>query len=265
MIALWQTIAAYVQQHVLGALLALGAGSLALAKTLLPHYLTKRVDARFDSQLESHKSELQRVLEYDKFELQRKLTAGSLFMQKQHAAAGESYSAICWAHGEVGGLFGIQQSVVLDGCNRKDLINILNHYKIYEGKKAELIADWELDPKSGREAIQRYIFDTRTVRAQAKMVDAQNLMYLNAIYFSDATAQAFQAFVGVCNSWIMKSLYPPQRGDPYEPYSRPELNAALERVRLALRAELINPTSDIEQRRLPDTMAGAAGGESAHP
>jgi len=257
MITLWQAIATYVQQHVLGVLLALGGGSLALARILLPHYLTKRVDAQFDRQLELHKHELQRVLEQDKFDLRRKLTAGSLFMQKQHAAAAESYSAIRWAHGEISGLFGMQNSLLLEECDRKELLNILFHYKIPGGKSSDLLSEWELDPKTGLAAIRKEIFNTRGRRAEAKLDEARNLMYLNEIYFSDTTRVAFDAFVAVCREWLMKSASPPERGMPYKPYSRPELNGALESVRRAMRNELTNPTSELEPKQEPVAPAAS--------
>jgi len=237
----WTELLALADAHVLVLVtLLLGVAGVAF-RAWLPHYVTKRVDLQFDSQLESHKSELQRLLEYDKFELQRKLTAGSLYMQKQHAAVAESYSAIRWAHGEVAGLFGIQQTVILRDLNRNDLVNLLAHYKVHGGKQDELLATYDADAASGITAVETYLFSTRLSRARSKLLDAQNLMYLNEIYFSDVTDDAFKNFLRVCNEWCLKSEFPPERGMPYVPYSRAELNGALDRMKLAMRAELTDP------------------------
>jgi hypothetical protein len=221
------------------------AGAVILAVLLglrawIMHLVKERVNFQFAEQLESHKSELQRVLEQDKFDLQRRLTAGSLYMQRQHDAAARSYKLIRRAHGEVAGIFGAQRSFALAlDCSREDLIQLMAERNIYRGKQEQILAAWTESPEKGSNAFAKYMFDSRLPRAHRALTKARNQVYLNELYFSDETNSAFHAFVEACNMWFIRVEFPPERGMPFE--ERPDLDARLEALRLAMRAELTDP------------------------
>jgi hypothetical protein len=216
-------------------------GLISLTGLAIRQYVRRAVDHRFDLRLESHRAELQRIGEHERFELQRKLAASSLYLQKQHVAAAEIYSAVRVAHGFVSRLFGLQEGFTLEDCNEDDLRSLLKDMEVLKGKQDELLATWRIDKRRGIEAIEKHLFELRLPRAENKLQLARNLMYVNEIYFSDSTIEAFDKFVGVCLEWIARSKFPPERGERVKMVSRDELNGALERVQIALRAELSDP------------------------
>lgn len=238
----WQALSGYVQAHVLAALLATGGAIFGLARLLLPHYLTKRVDARFDRQLESHKSELQRILEQDKFDLQRKLTAGSLYIQRQHDAAAKAYTAIRWAHGEIARLMGVEESRIQRDASRDDISELLDRYNTYGGKKAALLDSLDADREQGMIDIEAHIATLRAPRARAAMLKARNLVLENEIYFSEPTLKSFRAFNDLCASWCANvEMATADTVFPYDSAAADALNAALSAVKHAMRAELADP------------------------
>jgi len=220
------------------ALMTIGGG-----RWLLQQVVKNAVDHRFALRIESHKSDLQRLAEQERFALQRKLAATGLYLEKQHSAAAEIYRAVRVAHGAIANLFGAQRSLILDDCNREDVATLLEQFDVLQGKRAELLELWEADRAKAAEAIKKHLFDLRLPRAENKLQEARNLMYLNEIYFADATIEAFDAFVAKCNEWIARSAFPPERGEKVKMVSRDELNASLERVQSTLRAELSDPAS----------------------
>lgn len=229
-----------------------GPGLVAIIAWLLRLYVKKTVDHQFALRIESHKSELQMMVEQERFALQRKLAATGLYLEKQHAGAAEIYRAVRVAHGAVAGLFGAQASWNFDNCNQQDLERILEKFDVLEGKKEELITTWESDRAEGVDAIKQYLFSLRIPRAESKLQEARNLMYLNEIYFSDATIRAFDAFVRKCLEWIMRATFPPEPGERIKMVSRAELNASLETVQSTLGSELSDPPAiQIPAARLP--------------
>lgn len=212
-----------------------------LIRTVVTRYVKKAVDHRFEARLETHKHNLQLAGEEVRFDLQRRLTGSALYLEKQHAAAAELYSAIRIAHGYVSRLFGLRHGLSLDDCNEDDVREILEHHEVLQGKQQELISAWQRDPHKGAEAVQNHLIELDVPRAEAKLQEARNAIYLHEIYFSDNTIRAIDEFVGVCNEWILRRRNPPQRGQKVKPYSRDELNGALDSVQQALRAELVDP------------------------
>jgi hypothetical protein len=206
----------------------------------LQRWIHGAVDHRFALRVESHKHQLQLIIEEERFDLQRRLAGASLYLQKQHAAAAEIYSAVRVAHGSVSSLFGIQRGFDLDDFNEEDLREILTSSEVLKGKQDELLRQWQGNRIAGAKAIKQYLFELGLPRAERRLQEASNAMYLNEIYFSDETITALDAFVGECNLWISRRQFPPQRGERVEPVSHEKLNKTLEDVQTALRAELSN-------------------------
>lgn len=215
-----------------------GAAAAAAARVGAKRLIENAVDHRFAAKLESHKHDLQLIAEVERFRLQRELAGASLYLQRQHSAAAEIYAAIRVAHGAVSGLFGFQRGLSLDGCNETDVRELLSRVEITHGKQEELIAIWHRNNTEGAEAIAAHLRDLAVPRAENELQRARNLMYVNEIYFGDATIVAFDAFVAESNKWILRRAYPPERGQRVEPVSREALDAALATVQETLRAEL---------------------------
>jgi hypothetical protein len=218
----------------------LGGVGLVIRQSIL-HLVEKRVDLQFGKQLASHKSELEHVLESHKSDLQRRLAAEGLYMQRQHEGAARAYRAIRKAHGAVADLFGIHRPVTLrQDLNLADLQSVLDSYEIYGGKQEQILAAWRDSPAKGNKLFSDHMFNMRLPRAQRALTTARNLMYLNELYFSDATILAFEEFNDACIGWTLRVEFPPERGDRIE--ERPDLDEPLKVVRLAMRAELTDPS-----------------------
>jgi hypothetical protein len=207
----------------------------------LHRMIDSAVDHRFALRLESHKHQLQLIAEEERFDLQRRLAGASLYLQKQHAAVAEIYSAVRIAHGAVSKLFGLQRGFDLSDCNADDLREILSSAEVLKGKQDELLHAWREDRRAGAEAITLYLVDLTLPRAERKLQEAQNTMYLNELYLSDPAIRALDAFVAECDTWILRRQFPPQRGEPRESISRERLDQSLEQVQVTLRAALADP------------------------
>lgn len=214
---------------------------LGLGKFAIERAVKSAVDHRFATRLEDHKHDLEIASEAVRFDFQRRLAGSGLYLERQHTAAAGIYAAVRVAHGEVSRLFGAYRSMSLASCDQEDLQELFERFEILSGKRQELLAIWKGDRKKGEEAIHRHLFELGPARAEAKLEAAGNQMYLNEIYFSDQTIQAFDGFVAECNKWILRRQFPPQRGEKVKMVDRDDLNSALDRVQTALRAELIDP------------------------
>jgi hypothetical protein len=220
---------------------ALPFGGLAL-RTWVVRLIQAGVDSRFALNLESHKHELNRVLEQDKFDLQRRLAAGNLYMQKQHEAAAEAYDAIRRAHGDVSRLKATQDSHILADCNRADLIGLFEKFDVHGGKRDSLLAEFEADPAKGFASAERHLWSLRFPIAQEALRKARNRALVAELYFSAETRQAFQAFHAECSAWLIDFEMSRGQRDPDARERQEQLDSALEQVQLALRAELTDPT-----------------------
>jgi hypothetical protein len=220
-----------------------GAAAAASARVGAKRLIENTVDHRFAAKLERHKHDLQLLAEVERSRLQRELAGASLYLQRQHSAAAEIYAAIRVAHGAVSGLFGFQRGLSLEGCNETDVRELLSRFEVTHGKQEELIAIWRRDNTEGAEAIAAHLRDLAVPRAENELQRARNLMYVNEIYFGDATIEAYDAFVAESNKWILRRVYPPERGERVEPVSRETLDSSLARVQETLRAELSGTTA----------------------
>lgn len=241
------------------------AGLVSLGTLWVRTFVQRSVDHRFNLRIESHKAELERLVELEKYELQRRLTATSLYLQKQHSAAEVVYSSVRVAHGAVGALFGLYEGFNLGECNEEDLRTLLGQFEVLKGKQDELLGAWRENRQEGTKAIQDYLFKLRVPLAENKLQEARNLMYINEIYFSDASMGAFDAFVRECLEWIGRAKFPPHRGGIAKKLSRDKLNAALEEVQKAIRIELSEPPRQflLNNSKTAVSHAELAGGVAA--
>ena len=223
-------------------------------RLILERIMHSAVDERFSRRIEEHRHQLQLIAEESRYALQHRLAGVSLYLQKQHAAAAEIYAAVRIAHGAVSALFGSQRSLSIEDCNEEDLREVLANNEVMKGKQTELIELWRQDRIAGIDAIRRHFYELTVPRADARLLEARNTMYLNEIYFSDATLLAFDAFVGECLKWINLRYWPPQPGVKAERLSREDLDKSLEAVQEALRTELADP---VPLRRRAESVGSA--------
>jgi len=70
------------------------------------YFTKKNFDYHFEKKIEEYKNEMQNILEFNKFDLQRKIHDFSLFTTKMHETYQNVFSLFLIAEGDVGHLMG---------------------------------------------------------------------------------------------------------------------------------------------------------------
>lgn len=231
-----------------------------IARLAIKHTVRAAVDHQFAVRIEDHKHDLQRIAEQERFKLQRDLAGASLYLEKQHAAAGRIYQGVRIAHGFIIGLFSVPHTTYkLEDCNETDVRAMMQTCGFLEGKQEELLTNWRNDRSEGIAAIRAHMLELRIPLAEKEMGATRNTIYLNEIYLSDATIDELIRFVDIADEWIEVARLTRDPGVAFTPPSKERIDDAVISVRRAFRAELsASPsldTSGVRSEAIPRDLA----------
>ncbi|ACT00207.1 hypothetical protein [Paenibacillus sp. JDR-2] len=155
-------------------------------------YLTKvNVDHIFNKKLENHKSELQSLQEYNKFDLQRKMHDFSLYNSKKHAIYPNVYELFLNAQGRLNELRGGRRVPDYKNMSSIELRHTLK--EIYELDNVYLdpiIASWETEDREHQYVeLRKFIKRVEIVQARMSVTEARNQTLLQWLYFSENIAE----------------------------------------------------------------------------
>jgi hypothetical protein len=148
-------------------------------------------------------------------------------------------------------------STLWPDCNREDLIRLFETNNVHAGKRDALLAEFDDDPFKGIASAERYLWSLRYPRAQESLREAKNCILVAELYFSTETWHAFEKFHAECSSWLIDFEMSGGQADPDSHTRHEQLNAALEEVQRALRADLTDPTKVLGLSSVSATTASS--------
>lgn len=221
-----------------------GAGKIYVARQI-----NGGVDARFAKKLEDHKQALGILTEQAKFDLQRRLADFNLFATRKHEAAAKVWEAARIAHGYVTGLYGMQSEHTFEEFNRDDMTAHLSELGVPKGKQHDVLHDWPANRDSKVTALRPYLRMLRLQEAERKLREAQNVAYLNELYFPDEVIHALSAFYKELDTWLINRKYPVHDGSWTPDFKRSATD--LEKLHTVLREYVSSGTGTVAAAALP--------------
>ncbi len=187
----------------------------AVLKLIIPQWVSKAVDNKFNEKLETHKHELNKLTEEAKFNYQRLLSDFNLYSVKKHEHYIELYNVLIRAHGRVMCLASpLKQLSTYDFFDESDMREYLIEKGTPSGKTEELIIKWKKDRKAGTKEIQEHEAFIEEWNAE-RDVNILNNTYLGSqLYLSDDLNKLFEQLVSDLRSFFIncKREYKPIGG-----------------------------------------------------
>lgn len=150
-------------------------------------YLTrKNVDRIFNQKMENHKHELQTILEFNKFDLQRKMHDFNLFNTKKHEVYPKLYELILMAEGKLFSLQGFRQVPDYIRMNVEELERSLKlNYGFDDVDLKWILENWESDKENVFEELKKLLRRVEIGNARSAVYDAQNFYLLSRLYLTE--------------------------------------------------------------------------------
>ncbi len=107
-------------------------------------YLSKKyVDQKFNKKLETHKHELQTIMEFNKFDIQRKIQDFNLYTVKKHEVYLTLYRLFHEADGYARGMYGLRHVPDYKNHTSSEISKILDESEVGEERKKYFLERWE--------------------------------------------------------------------------------------------------------------------------
>jgi len=168
-------------------------------------YFTKRnFDHYFEKNLERHKSDLQNILELNKFDLQRKMHDFSLYTTKKHEIYPKLYQLFLLADGRLGELRGFQSKYDFKTLNAEQIIYILKtEYEIPEVSYQKYLTDWDARKESFIDDFIDFMRRVEFQRANRAIIEAKNNALLYDLYLSNEVSEKLLKLSGLLRSYLV--------------------------------------------------------------
>lgn len=152
--------------------------------------VNKFIDTRFNKRLETHKSELQLILETNKFDFQRKMSDFNLYTNKRHESYMNIYDMYLRADGAIRGLMGLRSLPDYSEYGREDLEKRLRSFNLLENVIIDFLQKWDVatnynDKTQLHREINDYIKKIEPKIAKNKLSEAKNYYLTRRIYLSE--------------------------------------------------------------------------------
>ncbi|WP_405130547.1 hypothetical protein MHB43_23765 [Paenibacillus sp. FSL H8-0317] len=151
------------------------------------YFSKKYVDQRFLEKLEQHKHELQGIMEYNKFDLQRKMQDFNLFTTKRHEAYTTLYKLFLEADGYAGSLMGYREVTDYKKYSYDEVSRLFDEYNIGDTDKNPILDNW--DKRHNDDSVisnLKYVMNRTHVNvAKDYQRKAQNEFYYSKLYLSE--------------------------------------------------------------------------------
>jgi hypothetical protein len=224
----------------LALLLAIAAPlTLLWLKTWIQARAQAGVKAAFDTKLESHRSELQQLVEANRFALERTMEEFSLFAAKKHEVYAGLYRRLRLAEGRLADLVtGVRITPTFLDFDKADLEEFLTEMKYSARKKREVLEAFDVSPENAVEAYEGHQPTVQRFKARKRLDSAISFFLLNELYLSPEAAELCQKLL-----LSMRELLYAMMGGASEPYIRERevlkrITAQLEELRGQMQSEV---------------------------
>ncbi|WP_091019924.1 hypothetical protein [Paenibacillus amylolyticus] len=157
------------------------------------YFSRKYVDQRFLEKLEHHKHELQGIMEFNKFDLQRKMQDFNLFTTKKHEAYTTLYKLFLEADGYAGSIMGYRQVTDYKKYSYDEVSRLFDEYNIGDIDKSPILDNW--DNRHSDDSVignLRYVMNRTLVNvAKDYQRKAQNEFYYSKLYLSEKVDEIY--------------------------------------------------------------------------
>ncbi|CAG7651724.1 hypothetical protein ACFQI7_27885 [Paenibacillus allorhizosphaerae] len=206
------------------------------------------IDNKFKERLETHKKELQLIVEANKFDYQRKIADFNLYTAKRHESYMDLYDKVLLADGYIRSLMGFQNRPDYREYGLEDLEKWLKSFNLLSNKIEEFKNKWTktegVDKTRERQELHReignYIRMVEVQVANLKLSEAKNYFLSKRLYFSDEVIVLTSAIIADLNNFSTRVEYLRAHQEPF--LDRQSLEQAiennLESVRKKIKAEL---------------------------
>jgi len=212
------------------------AGALWIGKIAVEKLVARGVDQRFDRRLEDHRHSLAMSAEHARFDLQRDLANFHLYTGKRYAAAESVYTKVRIAHGSVAGLFGVKETPTFQEYTKSEIDAYLVSRDLAEGMRLQILGTWDTDRNASLAVLNPYLRMLEVQSAHQDLIAAQNEIFLNELYMSEAAGKVLNELFAMLGDWVYIAKNPTH--GLQRKYTRAQLQAALTAVHQLLRAEL---------------------------
>jgi hypothetical protein len=160
--------------------------------------VNKFIDTQFNKRLETHKSELQLILETNKFDFQRKMSDFNLYTNKRHESYMNIYDMYLRADGEIRGLMGLRSLPDYREFGREDLEKRLRSFNLLENVINDFLQKWDVatshtDKTQLHREINDYIKKIEPKIAKNKLSEAKNYYLTRRIYLSEEVCNLLES------------------------------------------------------------------------
>jgi hypothetical protein len=149
------------------------------------YFAKKYVDQHFNEKLEDHKHELQQIVEFSKFDMQRKFQDFMLFTTKRHEAYVALYDLYLTAEGMSRRLMGLREVPDYIRFSAKELEHSLKTKGLPQVKIDYFVDSWDNDKEYKFDELKEYIKNFEVISAKDAATAASNKYLISRLYLSD--------------------------------------------------------------------------------
>lgn len=166
-------------------------------------YAKNIVGNHFKKKLEDHKSELQNITEFNKFDLQRKLSDFNLYTVKKHDIYVELFDLFMRADGHTGGLMGYRSVPDYKKYTAKQLEYSLEKLGFPAHDIEEFTTNWDEEKDYKFEKLKAYIQRYEISSARNIIIEAKNKFLLSRLYISTEVDEILSALSSTLNLYVL--------------------------------------------------------------
>ncbi|MFD0680368.1 MULTISPECIES: hypothetical protein [unclassified Paenibacillus] len=207
-------------------------------------YLNSFIDNRFKEKIESHKSELQLLLENNKFDLQRKMADFNLYTNKRHEAYMNVYDLILKADGHIRGLMGFKTLPDYSEYGLLDIEKRLRNYNLLEKVIEDFLGKWSTCIGDERQylykEINEYLSMIEVTKAKVQLTEANNYFLFNKLYLSDEVQEILSSLITLLSNFSIGAQFLLENDVPFKDATvlRAHIENYLNKLQKQMRVEL---------------------------
>ncbi|BBI34075.1 hypothetical protein [Cohnella abietis] len=169
-------------------------------------FINSYINGFFNKKLEKHKSDLQLLIENNRFDLQRKMADFNLYTNKKHEAYMKIYDLFLIAEGHVRSFMGVKKMPDYNEYGLEDIEKKLRSYNLLEKVIQDFLAKWRSTFGSPRQELHKEINDYLAMidiqKSWIKIEEANNYFLINRIYLSDQIEDTLSSVVSLLSSYL---------------------------------------------------------------
>jgi hypothetical protein len=207
-------------------------------RRLIERWIDRRVDLRFDRELEQFRHKLALDADAIRAEHQRLLHNAELVTERKHEVFRELFRLSHIAHGAVAHLFGVRREPSFTELTRDDVRRVMSGHALQEGVMEPILTEWDINR-------QKAIVELRRVRRLVEIHDAESALHnawnyflTNSLYLPDNIANRVSEVFTPLREIVAIAREPDGVPGMDTLGLRQAATEQLEQLRLLLRAEL---------------------------